>query len=284
MATSITIDAYAKINLGLKILGLREDGYHEVETTLQNISIADRLKFSLINKSSEISLNVNLNLGIPPDQNFVHKAAELFLSQAEISQGLSIELYKKIPASAGLGGGSSDAAATLVALNELFDLNVSLEFIDRLAAELGSDVPFFLRGGRATASGRGERLTFKEMPNEASNLVVLKPRVDLKTADVYKAFDGLENQESPTNSRKLHNDLEAAALSLEPSLSECTAFLEQHTSGKYGMSGSGSAYYAFVESEEEGRKVIDAAENVLDCTGYYVRQQPYAHRFVGDEA
>src|SRR4030042_2107459 len=132
--------AWAKINLGLKIIGRREDNYHNIETTLTTVNLADILNISQI--SDGISIEA-AGLDIKPEENLCYKAAQLFRSKYKIDHGVKIQLTKNIPFGAGLGGGSSDAAAVLNGMNELYEKKVSPEELSQLAAEIGSDVPFF---------------------------------------------------------------------------------------------------------------------------------------------
>ncbi|MFY9114021.1 MAG: 4-(cytidine 5'-diphospho)-2-C-methyl-D-erythritol kinase, partial [Dethiobacteria bacterium] len=150
------IDAPAKINLGLKVLYRRPDGYHEIETVMQQIGLSDYLLFQ---ETPNKEINVyTRGYDIPQDDNLVYRAAIELRKKACINKGLNITLYKNIPVGAGLGGGSTDAAATLMALNRIWDLQASSNELMVIAAELGADVPFCLRGGTALARGRGEKL------------------------------------------------------------------------------------------------------------------------------
>ena len=145
---------YAKINLTLEVLRRREDGYHELASLVHTIGLADDLH---IDSANELLTRAE-GLDIEPETNFVSRAAQLLASAARVRAGAELTLKKRIPAAAGLGGGSSDAATTLVGLNTLWGTRVTLAELIELAAELGSDVPFFVRGGAALMRGRGEDL------------------------------------------------------------------------------------------------------------------------------
>jgi 4-diphosphocytidyl-2-C-methyl-D-erythritol kinase len=151
---SLTLRAPAKINLGLEILGRRPDGYHEIRTILQAISLWDELTFE---PADELTLECDRDLG-PAEGNLVLRAARLLRDSGAASAGARVRLKKAIPVAAGLGGGSADAAATLIGLNRLWGLGLTTEALARLATALGSDAPYFLRGGAQLATGRGERL------------------------------------------------------------------------------------------------------------------------------
>ena len=173
---------YAKINLTLEILGKRADGYHEVRTVMQTVGLADRLE---VTAAAELSFSCSDPALATPD-NLVYRAARLLQAEYAVRTGAALRLEKRIPVAAGLGGGSSDAAATIVALNRLWNLQQSLTEQRRLAARLGSDVPFFLTGGTALATGRGERITPLPPLPQYWVVLVLLPRV-LSTAAVYQA-------------------------------------------------------------------------------------------------
>jgi 4-diphosphocytidyl-2-C-methyl-D-erythritol kinase len=178
--------AYAKINITFEVLGRRQDGYHDVSTILQTIDLKDTIEFEL-----DSSLNIDCdNVELRSSDNLVLKAASLLRQETGYKGGAAISLKKCIPLAAGLGGGSSDAAATLHALNKLWKLKLSIESLVELAAALGSDVPYFLHGGTALAEGRGERIT-PLPPLPQSWVVLLKPSVlvpELKTKAMYGAL------------------------------------------------------------------------------------------------
>ena len=180
----LTIHANAKINLTLEVLGRREDGYHEIASVMQTIGLFDELRFA---PSDQLTLHCNLP-ELEDRTNLVLRAAELLKVHAGYPGGAEIYLDKHIPLASGLGGGSSDAAATLVALNQLWGLDLGHEDLLQLAAALGSDVPFFLRGGTALAEGRGEKITpLPPMCQPQKEMVLLVPPVALpnKTATMY---------------------------------------------------------------------------------------------------
>jgi 4-diphosphocytidyl-2-C-methyl-D-erythritol kinase len=185
----LRLTAPAKINWTLEVLGKRDDGYHEVRTILQTIDVADLIDFA---QASELILSVRgpRAAATPVEGNLLLRAAEALRRRAGGSEGAEMALWKLIPVAAGLGGGSSDAAAVLRGLRQLWKLSISDEELAAIAAELGSDVPFFLRGGTALASSRGERI--QPLPDmRAQYLIILEPPntpPDNKTARMYAAL------------------------------------------------------------------------------------------------
>ena len=178
----ITMRAHAKINLTLEVLGKRDDGYHDIASILQTVSLHDILTFE---ESDGITLDCDRPELTTPD-NLVLQAAHLLRDYAGVSSGAAIHLDKKIPVAAGLGGGSSDAASTLLALNRLWGLELTNTDLLPLAAQIGSDVPFFLYGGTGRVFGRGERVQ-PLPPADLEWAVVLTPRIDVpnKTATMF---------------------------------------------------------------------------------------------------
>jgi 4-diphosphocytidyl-2-C-methyl-D-erythritol kinase len=180
-----TLKAYAKINLTLEVLGQRQDGYHEIASVIQTIDLFDTLT---LEPANDVSLESSV-AELQSADNLVLRSANLLKSRTGYDRGAHILLEKAIPVSAGLGGGSSDAAATLMGLNRLWDLGLSTDDLMPVAAEVGSDVPFFLRGGTAMVLGRGERVR-PLPPIDLKWLVVLSPPIELpnKTATLYAAL------------------------------------------------------------------------------------------------
>lgn len=176
--------APAKVNLGLEILGRRPDGYHEIRTILQAIDLQDELS---LDEAGALTLECPATLG-PVDQNLVLRAARLLSETFSPARGARLRLRKEIPVAAGLGGGSADAAAALVGLNRLWNLELSLDDLTGLAATLGSDVPFFVRGGAQLATGRGEVLTPLRPARAWVVLAVPSPTAIDKTRRLYGAL------------------------------------------------------------------------------------------------
>ena len=198
--------APAKVNLTFEVLGRRDDGYHEVRTILQALSLADELAFEV---SNELSLTVEPEGAAPVEENLVLTAARLLQREAGVSTGAAIHLTKRIPAAGGLGGGSSDAATALLGLRQLWGLDLDADALRELAAQLGSDVPFFISGGTALGEGRGERLT--PLPSLQGEAVVAVPdasRPRDKTGQMYGLLrpehytDGSVTAEAETRIRR----------------------------------------------------------------------------------
>ena len=251
-----------KVNLLLNILGKRADGFHELETVMQPIALYDEITFE--RAGSGIVLTCS-EPALPTDgSNLVHRAASAFFQRSGISDGVRMHLQKKIPMAAGLGGGSGNAATTLLALNELFGAALSVEVLHELAASLGSDIPFFLQKQPALATGRGEMIQplrpFKAL--EGTAFLLVHPGFGIATAWAYKelarfpsALNGesgraakltslLESGDLRRASREFYNSLEAPALEKYPWLAVLQDFLRENGAAVALMSGSGSTTFA----------------------------------------
>lgn len=258
---TLVIKAFAKINLGLKVFGRRADGYHEIDTLFQSVDLHDTLTFEA-QKQPGIELKIASPWALPERGNLVYQAAELIFSKVGAhgrSPGVRIHLEKRIPVGAGLGGGSSDAAATLIGLNELFQLRLSDTELHKLALKLGSDVPYFLVGGLCRGRGRGEILERLKSRFDGYIFLLLIPDFALSTAAVYREFDRLVDSWRPLVVRIAHkfdraNDLEEAALRLHPELCEYRRALAELKPDLLGMTGSGPAYYAGWRSEAKAHQ------------------------------
>lgn len=262
--TSLRLQAWGKINLSLDVLHLRPDGYHELATVMQSIKLADNLTFHL-NNSGQIRLECD-NPELATDDNLVVKGARLLQERFCPDRGVDIFLEKKLPVAAGLGGGSSDAAVTLKALNYLWDLGLSTSALVSLGSQLGADVPFCLVGGTVLARGIGEQLTLLK-PAPKSWLVLVKPVSGLSAGAVYKHWDcrgwqsknytpgvveALEKGDPHSLAAAAGNDLERAVVSLQPEVEEIREELLDRGALKAMVSGSGPTVVGFVTSEEQG--------------------------------
>lgn len=265
------VETPAKINVGLAVLGKRPDGYHEIESLVVAIALTDRLEGRLT-ADGAVPLTVESKDGQTPadESNLVMKAARLLQRQSGTGHGAALRLVKKIPVGRGLGGGSSDAAAALVLLNEMWKLGLSPEKLAELAASLGSDVPFFLGSPVAIMRGRGEVL--EPRPTRVrGRIILLSPPFGLPTKDVYSRvrpgltpgegrailYEGwLRGGNLGELGRQLVNDLEAPARELRSEMLELRGALEKAGAACVSMSGSGSAVYALVASEEEAKLVM----------------------------
>ena len=186
--------AYAKINLGLDVVGILENGYHEVKMVMQTVGIYDELSF----ERAESGIVVTTDSGeLPTDENnLIYKAAKLMFDTYGIREGIRIHLQKNIPIAAGMAGGSTDAAATMKGINRLFDLGCSLRELMELGVQIGADVPYCVMGGTALAEGIGEKLTALN-PAPECFLVVAKPDINVSTKYVYEHLDAEGVEEHP---------------------------------------------------------------------------------------
>lgn len=184
-ASHLRLPAPAKLNLTLRIVGRRADGYHDLQTVFQFVDLCDWLEFR-VNASGDVLLQESLP-GVPPEQNLIVRAAQLLKEYAGVPAGVDISVEKKLPMGGGLGGGSSDAATTLVALNRLWGLDLDREVLMSLGLRLGADVPIFVFGRSAWAEGVGERLQIVELPEPWYVIVV--PPCQVSTAEIFGAPD-----------------------------------------------------------------------------------------------
>jgi 4-diphosphocytidyl-2-C-methyl-D-erythritol kinase len=265
---TVRVVAPAKVNLFLEVLGKRADGYHEIATLMLAIDLVDELDFTPDGSGALSLTSDDPALTVGPD-NLVLKAASRLRESTGCTSGARIRLTKRIPWAAGLGGGSSDAAAAMEGLNELWKIGLSPAALARIGAEIGSDVPFFLNGPAAWCTGRGEVVTPATI-GRPLDLVLVKPPEGLGTADVYrrltipaKPTDGTVARESLANGdvdglgRALFNRLQEPAFELNPAVAN--AFDRVRAAGAAGclMSGSGSCLFALCRSPSEARQVHD---------------------------
>jgi 4-diphosphocytidyl-2-C-methyl-D-erythritol kinase len=253
MADRVVIAAPAKINLVLRVGGPGADGFHPIATLMVALDgLEDRIEVAL-------SARRELHCAGGPDgpENLAWRAADALEGEVGRALPVHISIDKHIPMQAGLGGGSSDAAAVLVAMNQLYALGLAPEALERIAAGIGSDVPFFVRGGTQWATGRGERLTPQPLP-EHLWVVVCGPVAALSTAEVYRAFDRLGPSSPPdpepprgpwTGPGWISNDLWAAARTLAAGLDEAAARLREHGAEQTLLCGSGGAIAGLWRSE-----------------------------------
>jgi 4-diphosphocytidyl-2-C-methyl-D-erythritol kinase len=262
----VVLRASAKVNLALEVLGKRGDGYHEIATVLQAVDLADRLR---LETADTLSLHVD-DPDLPTDDgNLVMRAARLLQKAAGREDGARIGLTKRIPVAAGLGGGSSDAAAALWGLSRLWKLGWPRARLRELAVELGMDVPFFLGPGRAIATGRGERLA--ALPGGGGYaLVLVNPKVPLSTREVYgrvpagwhaepsgteRMVEALRTRNAGTVGAALTNNLERVVEPVMPVIGRMKAALL--AAGALGaiMSGSGPTVFGMARSLDHARQI-----------------------------
>ena len=272
----LIIYAPAKINLTLNITKKRDDGYHEIETIMQTVSLYDILD---IEKNSEFSLLVK-NSDLPADKNnLVYKAAQIFFEYTKIKERCKIVLQKNIPFGAGLGGGSSDAAHTLIALNKLYNCNLDRKTLQNLALKLGADVPFFIIKGCCLARGIGEKLE-PIFHNFKPYVLIHKPDFSISTKWAYENLNLKEKENYDINSfvknlinnnsnyiyKNLNNTLENVSEKLHPEISEIkNKFINSGAKASL-MTGSGSAIFGLFSdkaSAERAMKYFDSNSTFL---------------------
>jgi len=259
----VRINANAKINIGLSILNKREDGYHNIETTLSTINLSDKLLIEKKDKGIEL---VSPGSKIPTEENLCLKAARIFLSTYGINEGIKITLQKNIPIGGGLGGGSADAACVLKGMREIFNVNVSDEDLMLLGRNLGCDVPFFIKGGAAIARNVGDELKFFKLPK--MNLIIYYPGYPISTEWAYEEYDklglttGIDLDNIMVVKKKktrmgfsLNNDFEKIVFKAHPDLLDIKNNLFGTGAYMVSLSGSGSCLYAVVD-ENLKKKVI----------------------------
>jgi len=265
----ISLKAWAKINVGLKILGKRNDGFHNIETTLTTINLSDFLTLEQIDSGLVVEAR---NLDIGQKDNLCYHAADLFMKKYGITEGVKIGLTKNIPVGAGLGGGSSDAAAVLKGMVQLFNLHIEDKELMDVAAEIGSDVPFFIKGGAAHAKGRGEELKFFKLPH--MKLVLYYPGYPISTKWAYEEYDKIIltpqpdvdniSQDKKKKIRKgfeLENTFEKVVFKNHPDLLDVKMNLLGTGVFFVSLSGSGSCLFALVD-ENTRPKVIKYLDGI----------------------
>jgi len=264
------VSAPAKINLSLKVLRRRDDRFHEIETLIAPISLCDEIKIDKINSGKEIEFHCD-DPSVPPDEdNLVVRAATNFFAATKLIPAVSIELKKKIPHGAGLGGGSSDAATTLLALNRLFETNLARDELAELGSAIGSDVPFFIFESAALCRGRGELVAPTKLP-EALSLLLLKPDFTVTTAWAYSRWQ--DSQEIPGVTyaaqeflgQTFVNDLERPVFEKFVFLAQFKMWLlHQPEVGVALMSGSGSTVFAVMRPHVDVDLVAKRARAEVD--------------------
>ena len=257
--------APAKINLFLKILRRRADGYHDIFSLMQKISIYDELIFAPLHRGIVLhcpGMNLPEN-----DGTLIVRAAKAIFAYANYSGGIEITLIKKIPMTAGLGGGSSDAATTLLALNKICALKLKKNELMAIGAKIGADVPFFVFGNTALATGIGDKLKhLRNLP--PLNLVLIKPPFDISTKMVYESLNlrltmGKNNYSIPRFLKLgdivqvLQNDLESVSLKIYPELDEFKKMLLGHGALGALMSGSGPTIFGIFRNGKEAKKALE---------------------------
>lgn len=267
---SVSLPAFAKINLDLRVLGTRPDGFHDLKTVFQSLALFDNV--TVTTRRGPLTVTCD-EPDIPTDRrNLVWKAASLLhrvsTGKSSAPRDLTIDLRKRVPAQAGLGGGSANAAMTLLALNALWKLDLDLATLTRIGARLGADVPYFLVGGTALGLGRGDDIyPLADMP--LVHVVILRPGFGVATADAYQWFDEESRRPSkeptprpvppgwPAWSAILRNDLEAPVVRHHPAIGRIRQSLLDAGAAFAAMSGSGSAVFGLFERGEAARRTAN---------------------------
>ncbi|HEX4341930.1 MAG TPA: 4-(cytidine 5'-diphospho)-2-C-methyl-D-erythritol kinase [Verrucomicrobiae bacterium] len=273
-----------KVNLLLNILGKRPDGFHELETVFHPVRVFDHLSFA------RSGVGIQLTCSDPQlptdDRNLVHRAATAFLQAAKVHDGVRIHLEKRIPMAAGLGGGSGNAATTLLGLNELFALPLTHDELHRIAATLGSDVNFFLQHKPALAIGRGEQVSSLEFfpALHGKAFILVHPGFGISTAWAYqqlanfpealnghagraqKLISHLQTGDAKQAGEEFYNSLEAPALKKFPVLALYQDFFREHGALAALMSGSGSTTFAIMENQAAGEAIVETFKSRFDQT------------------
>jgi 4-diphosphocytidyl-2-C-methyl-D-erythritol kinase len=269
---NMQLSAPAKINLSFEIKGRRPDGFHEIETLMAPISLADRLVIERTEDSDATRFSCD-DPSLPAgEDNLVVRAAKLFRERTGISDGIAIDLEKKIPHGAGLGGGSSDAASTLLGLNELFGAGLNSEELLQLGAQLGSDVPFFVARSAAICRGRGELV---EATSLATNfqLVLFKPEFGVPTPWAYgrwkesRELPGVDYSAQEFSGVRFVNDLERPVFEKFVFLAHLKKWLRRQPEVAVAlMSGSGSTVFAALREGAAGEQLATRARDEIDAT------------------
>lgn len=279
----VTVEANAKINLTLDILGKRPDGFHEVAMVMQTIGLHDTLVMEKTERDIELSINVPWLKA--DEKNLAWRAAELIRQEYGLEGGVCIELTKRIPVAAGLAGGSADAAAVLKGMNDLYGLQLDEEKLCELGARLGSDIPFCIMGGTMLATGRGEVLTrLSDMPE--TWVVLAKPRISVSTAWAYQNYDEQGAERHPDNeaikqaidrgNRKavaglLCNVLESVTIKKYDVIAEYKQMMLDKGAMASMMSGSGPTVFGLAKSREQAEAIADVLRQNTNADVFVTR-------------
>jgi len=275
------IPSFAKINLILKIISKYEDGYHQIFTIFQSIELFDLIDFEITGYKNNICKIENLGFEIPLNEdNTIIKAINLIKEYSGRKFSAYVRIYKKIPPSSGLGGGSSNAAVILYVLNKILNLKLSKEELANLGRKIGADVPYFLYGGTAIGINRGDEIHVCE-DIKAKNILLAVPRVRLSTSEIYKKYNELLEKEELVNYSirdyslseimKIGvNDLEKVVLKENPLIKRIKETIKQNGAEVSLMSGSGSAVYGIFNKKEDINRALTSLKN-YDADYYLVR-------------
>lgn len=267
----ISVKALAKINLGLDVIRKREDGYHEVRMIMQTIHLFDRLEIRR-NNSGRITIETNLLFLPTNENNLAYKAAKLLMDEFQLRDGIDIRLQKHIPVSAGMAGGSTDAAAVLYGVNRLFELGISREELMQLGVKIGADVPYCVMRGTALAEGIGEQLS-PLPPMVKCPVLIAKPQINVSTKFVYenlklnaqtvhpdidRLMDDIKARDLKKIAADMGNVLETVTIPNYPVISEIKENMLAHGALNAMMSGSGPTVFGLFEDEDTAAAAYEA--------------------------
>ena len=283
MDNSIVLKSYGKINLGLDVLRRREDGYHEVRMIMQTVGLYDLLTMKKI-KDDKIKMTCNLAFLPTDERNLVYKAVKLIKDKYHIKDGVEIELSKRIPVAAGMAGGSSNCAAALKGMNELFDLGLSIDELCEIGVTLGADVPYCIWGGTALSEGIGEKLSRVDAMPECY-ILIAKPGIGVSTAFVYQNLDlpglskhpdidgmleCLKKKDLRGICDRLDNVLETVTVKEYPIIEKVKKHLMDQGAMGALMSGSGPTIFAIFEDKKTADDAMESLRSIEDIKQAYV--------------
>ncbi|MBQ6696251.1 MAG: 4-(cytidine 5'-diphospho)-2-C-methyl-D-erythritol kinase [Lachnospiraceae bacterium] len=273
MEQCVVRKAYAKINLGLDVIGVLENGYHEVKMIMQNVGICDVLTLQKLPSGIVVTTD---NGELPTDENnLIYKSARLMIENYQLQEGVQIHLEKHIPIAAGMAGGSTDAAATFLGMNELFGIGASEEELRQLGVKVGADVPYCIMGGTALAEGIGEKLTRMSSPPKAY-LVIAKPDINVSTKYVYEHLDAegvekhpdidgmitaLEQGDLDGIINRLGNVLENVTVKKYPVIQEIKQCMLENGAAGSLMSGSGPTVFGIFKEKDTAEKALQVLQD-----------------------
>ena len=280
---SIKLRARAKINLGLDVIGLRDDGYHEVRMIMQTVGLYDRI---IIEKTKSPGIAITSNLPYIPlnENNLMYKTADMLISEFGIKEGVSMDLNKFIPVAAGMAGGSSDAASVLYGMNKIFDLGLSMRELMERGVRIGADVPYCIMRGTALAEGIGEKLT-RLAPMPECSVIVAKPAINVSTKLVYESLDmngveshpdidavidGLESKNLHKIADNMGNVLEKVTIPMHPVIDAIKKDMCSHGAINSMMSGSGPTVFGLFDDKKAAKSCLDYLRNKSEARQIYI--------------
>ena len=277
-----TLPSFAKVNLYLRVLGRRDDGYHELCTVFQTVSLHDSITFA---EAADLSLSWNQNEVAVSDDNLIIRAANALKRSFKVSKGARINLVKAIPAPGGLGGGSSNAAIALLGLSKLWQLKAGRQDLEEIAAAIGSDVPFFLHGGTSLGTSRGEQV--EELPDLSTGpMLIVTPNLAISTPDAFYRLSAPNLTKQALNRNlsvcrdearspdllhtALKNDLEPSVFDAYPEVGRVKERLLALGANNAVMSGSGASVFAIFDKEETRQAALKALDNEVNWRKFAV--------------